>query len=223
VRAPNLKFNEERHEYRIGSLLIPSVTQINGRVAVRANDEDHWHAISGENWTADGGIASNFGKALHSYCAMRLNGYLPESIDMDPAAAPWCEAWEHWYASVGAEKTYLDDANHDSRPAIEYPLAHVNYGYAGTLDWLSVTADGAYILTDWKTGETFGKTWWAQVAAYAKAAMSWFELPSLPATRIVQILPTGCKVSTHKPAQVEQDWNVFCAILTTYRTLSRAA
>ena len=116
-------FDPELHEYWIGRLQVPSVTQV-----LRA-------VLSGSVWTATQWHMDR-GTAVHACAAMIANG---KAFEYDPAIAGQVTACRQFFADM-----------HPEVLSVEQQVYHEVYGYAGTYDLLAVI-HGKTVLVDWKS------------------------------------------------------------------------
>ena len=122
---PDLIFDEEKHEYRRGDQVLPSVTQIlrdMGMVDDRYFTPEH----------AARGIA------VHKATELYDKGTLDEE-SLDPRLEGYLGAWIAFRKETGFFPTH-----------IEY-RGFSKFGYAGTLDRIGVTDAGATVLLDIKS------------------------------------------------------------------------
>lgn len=138
----NLTFNEEKHEYRVGGVVVPSVTTILSAVGLYDFD-----FVSSETLA----VAAERGKIVHTYIEWYEQGELDEST-IDPELAGYFESY-----------IKMKDAGLlPERPsAIEKRLYSAKFKYAGTLDQMY----GNDWINDIKTG-LLGAEHGLQLSAY---------------------------------------------------------
>ena len=121
-----LTFDEEKHEYRLGALLLPSVTQIiKGAGFI---DDTHYNEF-----------ARLRGTFVHKSVKLYLNGRLNES-NLDPVIQPYFLAFKDWESKI--KPNYLQ---------VETPSYNAEFQFAGTAD-LVIEYMGFVWIVDIKTG-----------------------------------------------------------------------
>lgn len=142
-----IEFNEEKHEYRVNGVIVPSVTQVLSSVGLPDLSRVPADLLE---WKA------GLGTAVHKATELDDLGTLDEE-DLDPAIRPYLEAYRNFkeesqfYPLVG-----------------EGLLHHKQYGYAGTFDRICGVGKDL-VLIDFKTGITDPKVVGPQTAAYVEA------------------------------------------------------
>jgi hypothetical protein len=117
------EFNEERHEYRVDGVVVPSVTQvIGGVVPYNFYNATDWHL--------------NRGRILHKAIALSLKGKL-DSSSIDPA----------YEGKFAAFKKFMRDFTVGSCFKVEE--MYFSPRFAGTVDAV-FDIQGQLILVDWK-------------------------------------------------------------------------
>jgi len=158
-------FNEEKHEYRIGSKVVPSVTQIISHYL------NPYAGVPRELMEA----GAAFGRAVHSMCALYLWGDLDEDT-LDVQLVPYLNGFKRFYYD------HLRDA---CITGVEVPLYNQRLRFAGTPD---ITKMGA--VYDIKTRPYNKTTDPIQLAAYEK--LSEGSTASLDHF-VIEIVPDGYK------------------------------
>lgn len=142
-----ITFDPEKHEYRRGNVLVPSVTQILEAAGLYP-DFSLIDAATLE-WKR------NLGTQVHAATALDDQSNLG---DYDPQIDGYIDAWRLFKRQTGFRPVH-----------IEHLIYHKAHGYAGTLDRIGVMA-GKSILIDIKTGNTIDlMAVGPQTAAYAEA------------------------------------------------------
>ena len=141
----NITFNEERHEYVVDGLKIPSVSEIIRPLMVDV-------AEKGKPWLRD--IAAERGTRIHEATMLLDYG---EDIEVDYDIAGYLKAYHR----------FLDDYN-PKWEGIETIVYHDGLQYAGTVDRYGYI-DGAKTLVDIKTGAYNKYPMCAQLGAYITA------------------------------------------------------
>lgn len=139
-----IEFDTDRHEYKIGGVKIPSVTQIIKEAGLMPT------------YKPDANFAMVRGSHVHKATELYDLGRLDEE-SLDPALAPYLEAWKAYreqakieFVAGGIEKVVADQAGR----------------FAGTLDRLGLDKEGTLCVIDIKTGSP--APWHSlQMAAYA--------------------------------------------------------
>lgn len=192
----DLTFDEGSHTYRLGGLVVPSVTQV-----LKILD-DSFDRVPLDVLDA----AREFGQHVHAACDLDNRGELDED-SLDPALAEYLAGWRKFLKDRRAKVV-----------ASELRVADRRLRYAGTLDAI-VEIDGFRVLVDIKSGAV-PSTVGPQTAAYASAAREW--CPELcPGTlhRVcVQLMPNDFKAITLRGAG---DWNAFLSALNVYQWRTR--
>lgn len=207
-----LTFEEKEHVYRWNGEIVPSPTQVLGRVGVRVETEagESWRSISGMEF-ANNPAAMNFGTQFHRYAGATLKGQ--KVLQFDPLMTPWIESFKNFRREHDFLETILLPCG---RPAVETPLYCSRHRFAMTPDW-AVMADGHPVVIDWKTSEEFHDHWWMQLAAYA-CGLS--EATGLTGWRTWIVQPRAGERAIkreHCPHEIRADMNKFVSILNTYR------
>ena len=141
----NIQFNEERHEYSVNGLIVPSVSEIIRPLMVDV-------AEKGKPWLRD--IAAARGTRIHEATMLLDYG---EEVEVDPDIAGYLKAYQR----------FLDDYN-PKWEGIETIVYHDGLGYAGTIDRYGIV-DGRKAVVDIKTGAYNKYPMCAQLGAYITA------------------------------------------------------
>lgn len=191
-----LTFDEASHEYRMGGVRVPSVTQILRDLSLIARLPDGMLAE-----------ASVRGKMVHKAVELYNQDDLDEST-VHQDYMPYLRAW----------KRFCDD--HQYEPLINEPTLYSHrWGYAGTPDtfgsWKQIRKRPR-VLLDVKTGGT-DPCHGPQTAAYVEllreeGLLSRVEMPQ---RAIVRLQPNG--MYQVDPMLDPGDWSVFMSSLTVYR------
>jgi hypothetical protein len=187
-----LTFNEALHEYRIGGVVVPSVTQI-----IRPLLPDAY--LSSDNtsqmWR---------GTVVHRCCQYDDDGEL-EDGSVDPAVLEYLLAWRKFRRENKVEIS-----------CNERPVAHRQLGYAGTPDKIAQFGGDVWIL-DIKTAADVIPANDIQLAAYIHAAMS-EGLATLDARRAVVLLrDNGSYKLEEFRSSVTASFSTFLACLTLFK------
>lgn len=184
-----LTFNDELHEYRLGGVVVPSVTQVLGKL-------HDFSMVPRDVLEA----ACVRGTIVHRLCEYHdLN-------DLDPSSIgewwPYLDAWINFIADYGAEWHGIEQRGYSRR-----------HGFAGTMDRRGVfakKAPGRWIV-DVKTSVQPHRVWGMQTAAYRQIATE--EDPSWMLARraTVQLRPDG----TYRFLEWSdpEDWTAFLALI----------
>lgn len=190
----SLAFDAEKHEYRLGGKLLPSVTQILSIV----NDFDSIPRAILEN-------ARDRGERLHA----AINLFNRDDLDfdsLDNETSDDVHAWARFLRESGAIVI-----------ASEQPVVHDTLGYAGTPD-VVLQWGNRIVIPDVKASYAVPRTVGPQTAGYAEAYRATHG--RRPERYCIHI--KGGNYTAHRrndPA----DWSVFLSCLNVYRFLEKAA
>jgi hypothetical protein len=150
-----LEFRADTHEYFLDGKKLPSVTGILERVGVlkERNGVEYWDTISPR--FNKNQIAAMFGSAFHEIARCRVAGI---ECEYDPQIQPWVDQLDSFLLTI----------KHIEPIFVEKPLGSARLGYAGTPDFFGMDDKCRYYLLDWKTAESFSKSFALQLAAYAE-------------------------------------------------------
>ena len=141
-----IEFNEEKHQYLVDGVPVPSVTQLVAPLGADMDEPDDLLDMALD-------AATDRGVTMHAYIAHRLQGLPAEDFDLPGIYEPY---------ACGVE---LLLAEHTVTPlSVETPMP--GNGYAGTPD-LVCEFDGVTAILDWKFVSTVAKSKvGAQLAGY---------------------------------------------------------
>lgn len=206
LTAPTIVFEPDTHVYRVDGVVWPSVTSILRAAGLSTN----WAMLPGSVQEA-AEAKRDLGIAVHAIC---------QALDRDGATGELLGADMDVY--VFAWSNYVRDRGIQRWLAVEAPVAHPAYRYAGTLDRIGILADGSFVLCDIKLGNPDDAAGQYQTAAYLEAAKCAHpELLTRPCVReCVQLTDSGTyRLSTYTS---RDDWKVFQAALTVFRAQPRS-
>jgi hypothetical protein len=182
-----LTFDEDTHTYRVGGVVVPSVTQVlDGLHSFAAVPQDVLKA------------AQERGTYVHALCEYHDEG------DLDPSSigpyGGYLDAWIEFRASYKAEWTGIEVRGYSAR-----------FGFAGTCDRRGYLGAVPYIL-DIKTSAQPHRTWGIQTAAYRQLACEDDPLWMMARRATVQLRADGTfKFLTWDSPT---DWHAFLALIT---------
>lgn len=149
-----LTFDQERHEYTLDQVVVPSVTQV-----LRASGLIDFSGIPEGILEAAQRRGTIVHQAAHYYNEHDLD--VGEFIGNYPKYAPYLLSWIALMES-GRLQTHF----------CEYRVASRKHRYAGTIDWLG-EFDGHGALIDFATGDPDDCAKHYQTAGYLTAALEW--------------------------------------------------
>lgn len=193
-----VEFNAGRHEYRVGGVLFPSVTQV-------LDPLEDWSAVPASILRA----AADFGDHVHKACHLHDTGTLDWS-SLDAELIPYVEQYQLFLEETGAVVL-----------ASELRVAHEGLRYAGTLDKLLLLHDHES-LVDLKTTAVVPRTVGPQTAGYAQAV----QPSSMRSSRLMKrryCLHLQADKYRLIPQRDPTDINVFHAALTLYHWQNKGA
>jgi hypothetical protein len=198
-----LEFDESTHTYTWNGSVVPSVTQLLSRVGVKRDDESHWNSISGSEFMHGCEVQAEFGTHFHMVAELYIRKILGE---YDPAMEPWVK---------GLEK-FMEVHSNLGTVLLEEPIYSKRYGYAGTLDWLSVDSQSeTYYLIDWKTSVAFSPTWYMQTAAYEQLVRESLGIKKKIIRMPVRVFEFD--YFAYPRRNNPEDWNKFLSVLNVYK------
>ncbi len=188
-----LTFDPEKHEYRLGGKVLPSVTEI-----IRSAGLVDFSRVPPETLR----MARERGTAVHAACHLYDHGTL-DYASLDAVIWPYLEAWDKF---IRQSNVMFDMSEH---------AVYSRHGYAGTFDRLAMVAGKPAIL-DIKTSEIISQATGVQLSAYLKAAEECGYLRNAKKhQRFAVHLYDNGKYEL-EPYTSEQDWSVFLACLQIY-------
>lgn len=144
-----LLFDEERHEYRLNGVLVPSVTQILNEILPGALDGIPTEVLA---------AARDRGIAVHKACELDDQGELDEA-NLHEEIVPYLLAWRKFVLHTAFRM----------QVGIELRLGHAALGYAGTVDRVGTFGrTSQFVIVDIKTGAPSSLRTGLQTAAYAE-------------------------------------------------------
>jgi hypothetical protein len=196
--SEKIEFNEERHEYRVNGVIVPSVTQVLQSVGlpdfsgIPANIKDdvlEWK--------------SGLGKSVHKATELDDLGVV-DNYNLDPRTLPFLEAYRRFKRESGFQGVLLEEK-----------ICNPTYQYTGTLDRVGVI-NGKYSLIDFKTGITDPKVVGPQTAAYVEGVC--FKYRELKTIRNRYALKLN-KDATYKLIKLDNkmDFQIFLNALNLYK------
>lgn len=142
-----IEYNDERHEYRIAGVVVPSVTQV---IAPLGPDLSFVDAELLER-------ASNFGRAVHAACEQDDNDMLDEA-ELSAPLVPYLDAWRKFKADLDVKILRNEEIVYSDVWKI-----------AGRLDRMA-TLRGKLAVIDIKTCSTIHRVTGVQLAGYEQCA-----------------------------------------------------
>lgn len=144
MSMPELTFDEAAHVYRLGGVVVPSVTQLLEPI------KPDFSAIPPGVLEAK----RQLGSAVHLACELDDDEDLDED-SLPPAVVPYLAAWRKFKADTGAEVLMN-----------ERKLASLTHRFAGTLDRLVRVRNGDLYLVDLKTSISMSASFGVQLCGY---------------------------------------------------------
>lgn len=145
-----LTFDEAAHVYRVDGRVVPSVTQILGRLSA-----DEYRFVDASVMED----AALLGKAVHKMIELDLRGDLDVEA-LSEGLQVYYTAWQNFRQLSGFQMVLSEARVHSSR-----------YGYAGTLD-LAGWLNERFVIIDAKRTAQVPRTAGPQTAAYLEALQS---------------------------------------------------
>lgn len=210
-----LKYVDSTHTYTWKDKVVPSVTQVLSRVAVRSDEGSHWNSISGSEFISDQ-VASDFGTAFHEVAKYSLQGI---DCSYDPILQPWVNGLNKFLDRMDIDPLLDCQQNFC---VVEEPLYSEKYGYAGTDDLFLPNNKKRTVplLIDWKTSTQFQHHWRMQTAAYEQLIREEYGIRKRMDRLCVRIYEDGYEVKNYKKSWAT-DWNDFLSILNVYKKFSK--
>lgn len=187
-----LEFDEQKHEYRLDGVVLPSVTQILeplSKANYKGIDEDILIKAAYRGSCVHG--------AIELFCEYGVEDIVAEYRG-------YFEAFERFASEQVFEP--ID---------IEKRVYHKKLMYAGTADSIA-KLDGKMVLIDWKTSSSINeKLYGVQLEAYEQALRSMDEKYwDISEKMVVQLKSNGRYKIYSFPIRDEEKWNVFTSLLT---------
>lgn len=186
-----LEFDSSSHTYRVGGVVVPSVTQILSPLV-------DFSMVTPDVLAAKAAI----GTAVHLACELYDMDDLIED-DLDPVLVPYFEGWKKFRLETGYAPLET-----------EQRVYHPKLSYAGTFDSYG-ELNGKLTMIDRKTSASISDaTVGPQTAAYAEAkkAMPGYDGPKKLQRAAIQLRPDGTyKIHLYTD---DADWSVFVSLLT---------
>lgn len=201
-----LDFRADVHEYRLGGVLVPSVTQVLRATGVSVDFE-------GLRETSDRlRDAIDLKRDLGVACHADAHAYDDDDLDwstVDPRVEPYLRAWAVFRANTSLAPC-----------ARERRLYHPVHRYAGTLDGIFRLPSGRQVLVDMKLGDPESAASHLQTAAYEAAYLVEHPDAEIHERWAVQLCPerqVPYRVTnyTDRP-EAWQDLHTFLCCLTVY-------
>lgn len=198
-----LTFEPESHTYRIGGIVVPSVTQV---IDDQLND---WEGVPLDAMEA----ARIFGAHVHEACHLMVRDEL-DWDSLDPELFPYVDAARRFIDESGI--TIIESETRMCDPGLMI---------AGTEDIWGIIRDD-YWLLDWKTPLQFPRSVGPQTAAYSHLRGKSRPTPRAPGKRnkpphrrgCVQLNPKLCK-NGYKLTECKDstDWHYFLSARNCFR------
>ena len=185
-----LTFDSDKHEYRWGGAVVPSVTQI----LQPLTDLSYVDADVLQR-------AKDFGTAVHYACELHDTNRLDEAA-LDPALRPYLNGWRKFCSNTGAVWSL-----------VESRVYHPTLRYAGTLDRMGLV-DGFPSIVDIKSGTALYQSVGPQLAAYAQAHAIGAKEPHMGGAYrryAVRLYPDGYELKQYTSPL---DWPAFASLIT---------
>jgi hypothetical protein len=203
-----LTYDDEKHEYRLGSLVLPHVTEILDRLGF------YEHSKGTD-------VDLQYGKAVHKMVELYELGTLNEAMLDDGLRNPLA-GWKHFKSLFRGLNVVVDR----NGPFIERKMVNKKKLYAGTVDFMFMRTlqpgdpwRPRYVIVDLKSSFAYSKSHNLQTAAYEDLCRATSqEIVKFKIERIIVKLSHDsdkCKVD---PGNVcdENDWQ---SCLNVYRRL----
>lgn len=183
----NISFNEELHEYTVGGVKTPSVSQILKAMGLMDNFK---HSE----------VALNNGTAIHKTLELYDNGTL-DMRDLDGRLKKCIALWEQFKKDFGILKIL----------AVEKKVS-MSALYAGTVDRVVALGGGKKMVLDFKSGNP--QRWGAlQTAGYA---MAYDILSFTKYERCCAKVHWDMDRIVYMPYHNEEDYNIFMSMANIY-------
>ena len=187
-----LEFDEQKHEYRLDGVVLPSVTQI-----LEPLSKANYKGIDEEILIKAAYRGSCVHGAIELFCEYGVEDIVAEYRG-------YFEAFERFASEQVFEP--ID---------IEKRVYHKKLMYAGTADSIA-KLDGKMVLIDWKTSSSVNeKLYGVQLEAYEQALRSMDEKYwDISEKMVVQLKSNGRYKIYSFTIRDEEKWNVFTSLLT---------
>lgn len=195
-----IEFDPDKHEYRVGGVLVPGVSQILADISVMKRLDPAMLAQGQAR-----------GKLVHYACELFDKGDLDEE-DLDPSLEPYVRGWKRFRLDYKFTPIANETIIHSER-----------WGYAGTVDrvgsWKQLRRF-PLVTVDIKTGIA-DPCHGPQLAAYTEPLrdMGLIKKSEMPQRAVVRLQPNGHYVID--PYTDPGDWSVFLAELTGWKFKER--
>lgn len=147
--APHFHFDEEKHEYWLGTERLPSVTQILGGLGIINVEWFTWKAKMR-------GKAAHIGAQLVEQGGVDWASVKATEEFLQTPVEPYIRGWQRFLKETGWRSVKIEEPNY-----------HRIYRYAGTPDRVGFWPDGQEGLLDIKTGPK--ADWWdLQLGGYSE-------------------------------------------------------
>lgn len=183
-----LTFDEPSHTYHYEGRVVPSVTQVLGKL--------HDFSMVPKDVLA---AACERGTIVHKLCEYHDQG------DLDPESIgdywPYLDAWIAFRQDYGAEWEAIEERHYSDR-----------YGYAGTLDRRGTLRKlGGRWIVDAKTGASLHRVCGMQLAAYRQQVAEKHPAWLLARRATVQLRPDGTYL--FREWTDPDDWSAFLSLI----------
>jgi len=215
---PDLTFNEEHHKYFWRGVVCQGVTSVMDRVGVRENDQKPFIPVGCPDFakTED---SRKWGSAFHWIAEIVLRGGNPVFKDEQKQidSIPWINTFRR-FLEENKFKPLYDQNGH---PLIEYPMYSVKYRYAGTPDLVAINDKDEIILFDWKTAQSYQKSYSYQTAAYEQLVKEVFGGKLFPINKKIirrtMLFTANGYLPPFERKNESRDWTKFLSMLNILR------
>lgn len=193
MKSYEIIFEEEKHEYRVEGIVIPSVTQVLSSVARKVDGK--MIPVCDSTWCICK-VSADFGISFHLVAKYSFQNI---SVDYPKEMSPWVDQLYRFKEDFKHLKP-LEDS--DGKKLIEYPMYHSILQYCGTPDLIAGDEKTIYVI-DWKTSTAELPYWKYQTAAYAELFKHNFKY--LIQGRKIVTMAVKFSADTFKP-HTEKNW-----------------
>jgi len=196
----SVQFNEDRHEYTVAGLIVPSVTQVLGDLTIMKRLDPALLKVARER-----------GRRVHKACDLFDRGVLDEA-SLDEIDEPYVRAW----------KRFKQDHEFEWELG-ERPMSSEKWGYAGTPDAIGNWRQKRRrprVLVERKTG-AFDPVHGPQTAAYLQLLHEEDLVDRIDYVDRVAVYLQPNGFYQIERLQDEGDWSHFVAALTVHRFKDR--